>query len=115
MAKKPFPFTVCAECCAGGGEVGDKIGDAPSDDKYYVRQNGQWIDSMTPGLMVFGSQEANSALYAGEAGKADVAVMDTQNRFITDTYATKDEVGDIESALDSIIAIQNLLIGGDGE
>lgn len=29
------------------------------------------------------------------------------------TYATKEELGDIETALDSIIAMQNELIGGE--
>ena len=30
-------------------------------------------------------------------------------------YARKDEIGNIESALNAIIEIQNSLIGGDGE
>ena len=41
------------------------------------------------------------------------AERDANYNVITDTYATKAEVGDIETALDSIIAIQNGLIGGD--
>ena len=35
------------------------------------------------------------------------------NQYITNTYATKEELGNIDTALDSIIAIQNSLIGGE--
>lgn len=52
-----------------------------------------------------------------EAFHAETASEDENGRNIVETYATKAEVseqmGDIESALDSIIAIQNALIGGD--
>ena len=41
------------------------------------------------------------------------AYYDALGRGIHNTYATKDEVGNIETALDNIIAIQNQLIGGD--
>lgn len=44
---------------------------------------------------------------------ADAALCDLLGRFIPDTYATKEEVGDIETALDGIIALQNSYIGGD--
>lgn len=37
---------------------------------------------------------------------------DSEGNLIVDTYATKEEVGNIETALDSIITIQNELIGG---
>ena len=40
------------------------------------------------------------------------AVADANSKPIHETYATKNELGDIETALDSIIAIQNQLIGG---
>ena len=40
------------------------------------------------------------------------AICDHKGNIIADTFATKEEVGDIETALDSIIAIQNELIGG---
>ena len=42
------------------------------------------------------------------------ATKDGLGRYIVSTYATKDELGNIETALDNIIAIQNQLIGGDG-
>lgn len=52
----------------------------------------------------------------------DLAARDLLQRYIHETYATKEEVGNIETALDTIIAeqeriiaIQNALIGGDGQ
>lgn len=47
-------------------------------------------------------------------GKFKFSALETQKVDLTD-YATKEEVGDIETALDHIIAIQNEMIGGDTE
>ena len=59
---------------------------------------------------------AESALRAGSANNADSAMSDWNGNNIVDTYATKAEVstalGDISTALDSIIALQNSYIGG---
>ena len=46
--------------------------------------------------------------------EAAIATGDGSGNIITSTYATKAEVGNIETALDGIIAIQNTLIGGGG-
>lgn len=43
------------------------------------------------------------------------AIKDGLGRYIVSTYATKEEVGNIETALDKIIEIQNQLIGGGAE
>lgn len=55
--------------------------------------------------------------FARSATSALIAYEDENGRNIVETYATKAEVseqmGDIESALDGIIAIQNALIGGE--
>ena len=40
------------------------------------------------------------------------AIYDSSGRLIEETYATKEEVGNIETALDNIILLQNSLIGG---
>lgn len=40
------------------------------------------------------------------------ATKDGLGRYIVSTYATKEEVGNIETALDNIISLQNSLIGG---
>lgn len=48
-----------------------------------------------------------------EFGHCKFAALETQKVDLTE-YATKSEVGDIEAALDSIIALQNQYIGGDG-
>jgi hypothetical protein len=45
-------------------------------------------------------------------GKFKFSALETQKVDLTE-YATKEEVGDIETALDHIIAIQNEMIGGD--
>ena len=45
----------------------------------------------------------------------DASAKDGLGNFIVDTYATKKEIGDIETALDNIIAIQNMLMGGANE
>lgn len=52
-------------------------------------------------------------LYVAVSGAAVSAHLDDVLDNISRTYATKDEVGDIDTALDSILAIQNSLIGGD--
>ena len=59
----------------------------------------------------------NNALTSGDtivatAHAAAKAETDWNNNVIHTTYATKAEIGDIETALDGIIAIQNTLIGG---
>ncbi len=82
------------------------IEEAPIDGQDYVRRDGEWISSNDPvnGVVVF---------RAITADEADMAYADGSGNNIEQTYATKDEVGNIETALDNIIAIQNSLIGGD--
>ena len=66
---KPFPFSVCKECCSTGtGNITDES--------------------------------------IEEIKKEIINKLDEH-------YATKEEVGNIETVLDSIIAIQNSLIGGE--
>ena len=45
------------------------------------------------------------------ANSAEHSVHDALGNIIHDTYATKQDIGDIETALDNIIAIQNELLG----
>lgn len=54
---------------------------------------------------------AMSADGARIAGNSDCADKDFYGNYIHLTYATKEEVGNIETALDGIIAIQNQLMG----
>lgn len=78
MSKKPFPFSICEECCASGGGSGDGGGSITIDTEM-----------------------------------SDTSENAVQNKVIkqyVDGY-----VGDIETALDSIIAMQNELIGGESE
>ena len=67
-------------------------------------------------FVVRDAQNAEKAEFADKALWADnasIAYRDMFNNPIHETYATKGEVGDINTALDSILAIQNTLIGGD--
>lgn len=48
----------------------------------------------------------------GQVGKY-VVDADGAQSFVSTNFVTQDEIGDISTALDSIIAIQNGLIGGD--
>ena len=50
-----------------------------------------------------------------QADFSDIAAKDYKGNIIHETYSTKSEVGNIEAALDGIIAIQNQLIGGASE
>lgn len=64
--------------------------------------------------IVSGELPAARATLSDEASIAYKADADGFGNLIHTTYATKAEVGDIETALDGIIAIQNTLMGGDG-
>lgn len=67
-------------------------------------------------FVVKDAKNAENAEFADRALWADnasIAYRDMFNNPIHETYATKGEVGDINTALDSILAIQNSLIGGD--
>ena len=50
--------------------------------------------------------------FAECANSAVMADCDNAGNMITLYYATKEEVGDIEAALDSILAIQGTIVGG---
>ena len=50
--------------------------------------------------------------YESTASRTNVAKYDDEGNYIPDTYATKGEIGNIETALDNIIALQENLIGG---
>ena len=46
-----------------------------------------------------------------KANSAERSTYDALGNIIHNTYATKQDIGDIETALDNIIAIQNELLG----
>lgn len=50
----------------------------------------------------------------GSGGSVDLDTTLTQAGMAADAKAVGDRFGDVETALDGIIAIQNELIGGDG-
>lgn len=75
--------------------------------QYYASKDnlGVAIDALT-------NQLTSGSLIVNTAQNSAKAETDWNNNVIHTTYATKAEVGDIETALDNIIAIQNTLIGG---
>ena len=84
--------------------------------KLEAREDGVWIVYSDPDyddLFLMSTDGVTYTLEAEYAFGADFADRDGAGNIIIDTYATKKEVGDIETALDNIITIQNTLIGGD--
>ena len=58
-------------------------------------------------------QNGSKLIAKVKALNPDMNIIDTEGNEVRGLYVTADDLGDIESALDSIIAIQNSLIGGD--
>ena len=97
MANKPFPFTVCEECCTGGSGGGITKETDPTVPEWAKAENKPTYTAKEVGALP-------------DTTKIPTRVSELDN---DSGYATKEEVGDIETALDNIIAIQNGLIGGD--
>lgn len=134
MAKKPFPFTVCAECCAGGGtgndglsayEIALKHGFEGTEEEWLASLQGGGIEDapQTPeGIPTEyyvrsseGTWEYVGNITVGSAYDADYAhwaMNDNEGNNIHETYATKDEVGDIEAALDELHTYAQALVNG---
>lgn len=72
-------------------------------------------DSANQRLDALNSDLNSGSFIVQTAYNADKAAMDEKGNFIHETYATKAEVGEIDTALDAILEIQNSLIGGEGE
>ena len=96
----------------------EEYNEETDDYDFYVGEWGKWsglsVDYATLAGTATRATNATNATNANYAGRAE---RDYSGNKITDTYATKEEftasVGNIETALDRIIAIQNELIGGD--
>ena len=91
MANKPFPFSVCKECCATGGDV-------PSGD-YYTKEE---IDTKI--------EEINDEI---EKLDRDISTLGNDITDLEDKTNTK--IGDIESALDELHNYAQGLINGGAE
>ena len=98
MAKKPFPFSVCEECCVagGGGGGGGEIS----------------IDTEMSDTSKNAVQNKVIKKYVDE-GLDKKASLESVNSHELDISYLMEQVGNIDSALDNIIEIQNSLIGGD--
>lgn len=110
-------------------EIGDRstLYDSPNDD-LVTAINHAWNNGESArGIAENAQNSADSAnielgtlkngltsgvFLVGNSQHADRADMDSQGNVINEHYATKAEIGNIETALDNIIAIQNSLIGG---
>ena len=74
-------------------------------------------DSVTPQNLTNALNGVQTAINKAEtdANKYTDTKIAEYSATANNTFATKDELGDVEATLDSIIAIQNTLIGGDAE
>lgn len=79
-------------------DLDDDTTDKPIEKAIYAESA---YDSMTSGYAIY-SESSESALSANKDQKGNI---------IHETYSTKEEVGNIDSALEAIIAIQNQLMG----
>lgn len=139
MAKKPFPFSVCEECCVagggggGGGEI--SIDTKMSDTSENAVQNKVIKKYVDEGLDKKASLEdvLNSDSYKKMSEEVNNMILEIDGLWntvdnigsdITMIYSMiednagqirilQNQIGDIETALDNIIEIQNSLIGGD--
>lgn len=131
MSEKPYPFEACKQCCNTGADidpsyvVSDVLLVAESDgshsldvlrldgsggfdpvalaSKKYVDDN---VEKITDEIYL----TSNTADY--NSGRLDQLIPRVDNMDI-DVDVLKTQMGDIETALDNIITIQNTLIGGD--
>ena len=92
MANKPFPFSVCKECCSTGGDV-------PAGD-YYTKEE---IDIII-------EEEINIKI---ERLDRDISTLSNDITDLEDKTNTK--IGDIESALDELHNYAQALIDGGAE
>lgn len=132
MANKPYPFSVCSECAGGGSGDIDlsyyiqsynknthyKVGDFVIGDFYHTRAKqditiiAECIKEHTsPDIDI--TPDMDNEYWKFHQIKSFNAMRDIKGNDIVNTYATKEELGDIETALDNIIEIQNSLIGGE--
>ena len=111
-------------------QVKSKIGMWQPNTEYKVDDYCLWSystnsgDNTTPVLITYlmecvkdhtsaSSLPSHAEYWKSQNFNVECATKDGLGRYIVSTYATKEEVGNIETALDNIIAIQNQLIGGD--
>lgn len=110
------------ENVAGHVDNGLKAFEQYADGKYAVKLS-EAIDCLY-GFDSNGEPKAckiTESIFVGsqEIPTSDAVYQEAYNRMVeilnivTDGFVSKDELGNIETALDSIIAIQNSLIGGD--
>ena len=110
-------------------QVSEKLSEQLISPKYvYEFSNGMQLAALGDGVTIQKINSEGETVWASElvyadftdgkraeirADRAELANRDRERRDIVETYATKEEVGNIETALDGVIAIQNALIGGD--
>ena len=95
------------------------IGDISFDGFYYFqailfcKRNHTSENELHEDMRLNLYEDVRSGMWGVKPFISREAECDKEGNFIHETYATKKEVGNIETALDGIIAIQNQLIGGD--
>lgn len=118
MAKKPYPFSVCEQCCPESGGSGGNgepitIDTEMSDTSENTVQNKvikEYVDEETKHVVDYATNISSSV---DNRLTDTMFLMEERINGKLDLKADKSDIGDIETALDSIIAIQNELIGGE--
>ena len=122
MAKKPFPFSVCEQCCVEGGGSGGTItfDTEMSDTSENAVQNKVIKEYVDEGIKSVFDYATNISSNVDNRLTDEMFLMEERINGKLDLKADKSDIGDIETALDNIIAeqeaiiaIQNSLIGGD--
>ena len=134
MSNKPFPFTVCKECCSGSGggtnglsayEIAVKNGFKGTEEEWLESLQGEtpvkgvdyWTEEDKAEIQGYIDEKTGSIEKDLDTFDRRIAGLesDVANIIDVDLPAIREDIGDTETALDRIIAIQNELIGGDAE
>lgn len=115
MAKKPFPFKVCEQCCTtGGGTGGDFTETDPTVPDWAKQPTKPTYTADEVGAYTKTEIDNFNFVTQYYVDQIENRVFDIENR-VNDTY-TKNEVdgmvGDIESALDELHAYAQALVSG---
>jgi hypothetical protein len=117
--EKPYPFTVCKECAggSGGGGVNGLSAYEIAVKNGFKGTEQEWLDSLQGEIPEhinekLGSVEMELNIFDNMIQGLDIAVT---NILDVDLPSIRRDMGNTETALERIIAIQNEYIGGDAE
>lgn len=110
MSKKPFPFSVCEQCCNGDVSP-EQIGQAV--EEYMKKHPIQETDPTVPEW----AKQTNKPMYtAAEVGAYSIEQAAEIHKYFSDWLGNVEAtIGDIDSALDELHNYAQALIGGASE